>query len=144
MLELRRDAHVHVVTLRDGENRFRVDSLTRWGEVLDQVLEEVGDGPDALVVVGEGKYWSNGIDLDWLSSADKDDAARFLPLLNDFLGRMLTLPIPTVAVLNGHTFAAGRAASLAMKPRNVFGRMKADLYGQVGRLLSADLVDQRR
>ena len=117
MLDLNRDHELFTLTLRNGENRFSLETLGMLNAALDEVEAEAGDGPAALIVTGDGKYWSNGIDLDWLGVVDKDEAARFVPTLNDFLGRVLSFPIPTVAALNGHAFAAGALLALAMDYR---------------------------
>ena len=114
MFELTRDQELFILTMRNGENRFTLETLARLNEVLDEVQAQAGDGAAALIVVGEGKYWSNGIDLDWLGKADKSEAGHFVPTLNHFLGRVLSFPIPTVAALNGHAFAAGAMLALAM------------------------------
>lgn len=98
---------VRVVHWDDGENRFRGDSVGAWHEILDDL--EAVEGPLALVAVGAGKFFSNGLDLDWISSAD--DASAFMADVHRLLGRMLVFPAYTVAALNGHTFAAGAMLS---------------------------------
>ena len=117
MYELTRDQELFTLTMKNGENRFTLETLGQLNAILDEVQKQAGDGPAALIITGEGKYWSNGIDLDWLGSADKSDAGRFVPTLNQFLGRVLAFPIPTIAALNGHTFAAGALLALAIDYR---------------------------
>ncbi len=56
-----------ILRWRDGENRFRrrLDrSLARAARRARVTI----DGPLALVVVGEGKFFSNGLDLDWMGA----------------------------------------------------------------------------
>ena len=60
-IELRREGEVFVLSLDDGENRFRDDSIAAWNEALDEV--EATEGPKALVTTGTGKFYSNGLDL---------------------------------------------------------------------------------
>ena len=55
---------VFVLDLGDTENRFHPDWLTEVTARLDQV--ERADGDKALVTAATGKFWSNGLDLDWL------------------------------------------------------------------------------
>lgn len=119
MLDLARDGHLHILTLRGGENRLRLETISQWNGVLDQVLRDTGDGAGALIVIGEGKFWSNGIDLDWLTSAAPDEQRRYVPSLLALLGRLLTFPVPTVAALSGHAFAAGAMLALAMDYRTM-------------------------
>jgi Delta3-Delta2-enoyl-CoA isomerase len=64
------------------------------------------------VVSGSGKFFSNGLDLEYLS-ANPDDAERTLARVHALFGRLLGLEIPTVAAVNGHAFAAGAMLVLA-------------------------------
>ena len=116
MMELSRDGDCFVLTLRGGENRFNLTFLEQFNAALSEVeagAPEVG----ALVVTGQGKFWSNGIDLEWLSGVGEADARRFTTELNRLLGRVLVFPVPTVAALNGHTFAGGALLALAHDKR---------------------------
>ena len=65
----RRDDGVAVVRMVDGENRFNRRSIDRWHEVSTSSMSV--DGPLAVVVTGEGKFFSNGLDLDWFSRASR-------------------------------------------------------------------------
>jgi Delta3-Delta2-enoyl-CoA isomerase len=113
VLDVEEVGPVRVLHWRDGENRFNGASMAAWHAVLDD-LEHV-DGPLALVAVGEGKFFSNGLDLDWISAAH--DAPAFMADVHRLLGRMLVFPAYTVAALNGHTFAAGAMLSSAFDHR---------------------------
>ena len=65
MPSLDRDGEVFVLDLGDTENRFHPDWLAAVQEHLTTV--EAADGPRALVTTATGKFFSNGLDLDWLS-----------------------------------------------------------------------------
>ena len=55
-----------------------------------------------LVTTGDGKFYSNGIDLEWLNGCDShEDTTKFIRGFNELLIRMMTFPMPTVAALNG-------------------------------------------
>ena len=94
----------------DTENRFHPDWLAAVNNLLDEV--ENAEGPRALVTAATGKFFSNGLDLDWLF-AHPDDADQYLAAVHELLARVLALPVITVAALQGHTFAAGAMFSLA-------------------------------
>jgi enoyl-CoA hydratase/carnithine racemase len=80
-------------------------------------------GPAALVSTGTGKFYSNGLDLDWVMSGDADmDLGELASEAQRLLARTLTLPCPTVAAINGHCFAAGAMWSLG----HDFRVMRAD------------------
>ncbi|MCU0271014.1 MAG: enoyl-CoA hydratase/isomerase family protein [Acidimicrobiales bacterium] len=118
VLDLDRDGDVFVLVWHDGENRFRRESVDAWNEALD-TIEQAGP-PRALVATGEGKFWSNGLDLDWMATIP--DARAFLDDVHRLLVRVLTFPAITVGALNGHAFAAGAMLASALD----FRVMRAD------------------
>ncbi len=103
----------------DGENRFNPTSIADWNAALDQVEAAAAepDAPCALVTTGTGKFFSNGIDLDWLGAAlqdpDIDDPMSMVADMQVMWARVMSLPVPTVAAVNGHAFAGGGMFALA-------------------------------
>ncbi len=110
---------VFILDLGDTENRFHPD----WISSIESYLEEVAqaDGPRALVAAATGKFFSNGLDLDWLSE-HLDSTAFYIASVQRVFARLLTLPLVTVAAIQGHAFAAGAMLSLA----HDFRVMRAD------------------
>jgi enoyl-CoA hydratase/carnithine racemase len=106
-----RRGDVTVVRLVAGENRFNPDTLDAIEAALSEL--EQGEGPGALVVTGEGKFFSNGLDLDWLRSAPDGGAEQLVARVHALLGRLLAFPTVTVAAINGHVFAAGAMLATA-------------------------------
>jgi Delta3-Delta2-enoyl-CoA isomerase len=109
MPSLDRQDDVYLLDLGDTENRFHPDWLAQVDALLDEVAKS--DEPRALVTTATGKFWSNGLDLEWLF-AHPDDYGAYSARVHALLARMLSLPIVTVAALQGHTFAAGAMLSL--------------------------------
>ena len=109
-IDLERDGEVFVLRMKVGENRFNADFLADLDNALAEV--EASEGPAALVTTGEGKFYSNGLDLDWLM--DKGEAGRsFVGSMLITFARILACPLPTAAAINGHAFAAGGMMALA-------------------------------
>ena len=114
MVELEREGDVFVLTMDDGENRWNTSFVRAFAEALDEV--EASEGPAALVTRSSSeKFFSNGLDLAWLSAEGehrggdrKVFGAEFMALM----GRLITLPLPSVAVINGHAFGAGFMCAL--------------------------------
>jgi enoyl-CoA hydratase/carnithine racemase len=107
--------NVVILRLAAGENRFNPASLTAIGAVLDEF--EATEGPRALVITGDGKFFSNGLDLEWMSGASPADAEEMLRQAHLLLARVLVFPAVTVAAVNGHAFAAGAMLALACDSR---------------------------
>lgn len=119
MPTLDRHDDVFVLDIGDGENRFHPDWIASVNTALDEV--EKAEGPRALVTAATGKFYSNGLDLDWLM-ANPDHRRDYVVSVHELLARMLALPVITVAALQGHTFAAGAMFALA----HDFRVMRAD------------------
>lgn len=114
MIDLERDGEVFVLRMDAGENRFGAESIAAWNRALDQV-EKVA-GPKALVTTGTGKFYSNGLDLDYMSS-EGVVASDYIKDVLAIIGRVLTFPACTVAAINGHAFGAGALIALAHDTR---------------------------
>ena len=110
MIKLDRDGPVWVLRMQAGENRFNLEWLEAVNSALDAV--EASDPACALVTTGEGKFYSNGMDLEWLATMP-DLAAEYLSSIYRVLGRMLGFPVITVAAVNGHAFGAGALLAAA-------------------------------
>ena len=110
MPTLHQDDAVHLLDLGDDENRFTPSWLDAVDDLLGRVVQ--GGEPAALVLTGRGKFFSNGLDLAWLGEHG-DQAPRYLDQAQQILARVLTLPVPTIAAVNGHAFGAGAMLALA-------------------------------
>ncbi len=110
MPHLDRDGDLAVLNIGADENRFTVDWLAQIHACLDEVA--LMPAPVALVTVAEGKFWSNGLDLDWLTT-HLDQAGEYVASVQSLFSRTMTLGVPTVAAIQGHCFAAGALLALA-------------------------------
>jgi enoyl-CoA hydratase/carnithine racemase len=115
MAELARDGDVFTLTLDRGENRWNTTFVREIVRALDVV--EASEGPAALVTTSASeKFFSNGLDLDWVGAPDDHPEAGDLKVFGGefmtLMARIMTLPIPTVCCINGHAFGAGFMAAL--------------------------------
>lgn len=110
MPTITRDGAIWTLNLGDDENRFG----PAWLDEVEKVLDEVEAATESvvLVTIGDGKFYSNGLDLEWVSG-HMDQFATYAERVQALLARVLTLPVPTVAAVNGHAFGAGAMLALA-------------------------------
>jgi enoyl-CoA hydratase len=85
---------------------------------LDAALDAAALAPDvrALVLSGEGRFFSGGFDL----AAPRRDAAQaraMRDLYREVHVKLLSLPKPTLAMVNGHAIAGGLVLALACDHR---------------------------
>ncbi|OBK82798.1 enoyl-CoA hydratase-related protein [Mycolicibacter sinensis] len=117
-MKLTYDDKIAVLDLGDDENRFSPDFLDEINGVLDDVVAAEAQG---LVTTAGGKFYTNGLDLDWLM-ANGDRTDWYVGRVHALLAKMLTLPIPTAAAVVGHAFGAGAMLAIA----HDFRVMRAD------------------
>jgi enoyl-CoA hydratase/carnithine racemase len=108
---------IAILTLGDDENRFSPE----WLETVTNLLDRVDSEAKALVTTGSGKFYSNGLDLDWLA-AHTDKGDWYIEQVQQLFARVLVAPVPTVAAVNGHAFGAGSMLAMA----HDFRVMRAD------------------
>lgn len=99
---------IAVLTLGDDENRFSPD----WLDGVNARLDDVEKDAHGLITTGFGKFYSNGLDLDWLRAND-ERTQWYVGRVQELFSRILTFPLPTVAAVNGHAFAAGCMLAIA-------------------------------
>lgn len=99
---------IAVLTLGDDENRFSPD----WLDGVNARLDDVEKDAHGLITTGFGKFYSNGLDLDWLR-ANGERTQWYVGRVQELFSRILTFPLPTVAAVNGHAFAAGCMLAIA-------------------------------
>src|SRR5688500_1944188 len=94
---------VHVVTMDAGENRFDLAFASELVEAIERAAGQAG----ALVLTGVDRYFSNGLDLEWLSTAGPEGSEATMDCIYASLGALVRFPGATVAAVNGHAFGAG-------------------------------------
>ena len=109
---------IAILELGGDENPFSPGFLDEIDAHLDEI---VSAGAQGLVTTGGGKFYTNGLDLDWLA-ANGDQTQWYVGRVQSMLARVLTLPVPTAAAVVGHAFGAGAMLALA----HDFRVMRAD------------------
>jgi Delta3-Delta2-enoyl-CoA isomerase len=107
MATLDRHGSVFVLTLGDDENRFHPERLAAISAALDEV--EAAEGAKAVVTTGVGKFYSNGLDLDFMST-HPDDAESVLNDVHALFARVLTFPAPIVGPCRATPSRPGRCS----------------------------------
>lgn len=104
--------NVAVVTLQRGKSNAL--NHTMVGELLAAVDQASADpGVRALVLASDRpRFFSPGFDVTEVFSYDREQIGRFLNQFALLMDHLQWMPKPTVAALNGHTYAGGALAAL--------------------------------
>ena len=90
MIKLTKDEEVFHLTLDNGENRWNTNLVREISSVIDEI--EASKGPAALVTSSsDPKFFSNGLDLDWIKSAPSNDRSAFTTEFMTLMGRIISL-----------------------------------------------------
>ena len=99
---------IAVLELGTDENRFSPE----WLDIINTHLDTAQTQAQALATTGVGKFYSYGLDLDWLG-ANTDRGEWYVGTVQKLFARILTFPLPTLAAVNGHAFGAGAMLAIA-------------------------------
>lgn len=111
--ELEQKNDVFILTMTNKDNTFTIDILNE----LDALITEVENykGNTALLITSNyEKTWSTGINLDWYLPLSKEEKENFKWLMEKVLARIALLDMPTIAAINGNTYAGGAIMASGM------------------------------
>ena len=103
------NANIHTIRF-SGSGVFNPEVLAATHQQLDAI--EAGDSIEAVFLRGEGKNFSQGLDLEYLS-AHREIFSQFITDTMRLAARLTTFPVPVVSLVNGHAFGLGAMLVLA-------------------------------
>jgi enoyl-CoA hydratase/carnithine racemase len=110
VIEWKKEDGVAVVTMCNGANKQNPKFAKQMNHCFDEILEDAGVS-SIIITSSDEKNFSQGIDLEWmgLKMQDKDFEAikSFMYEMNGIFKRILLMPVPVIAAINGHAFGNG-------------------------------------
>jgi len=116
MIDLCKDGDVYILTMNNSANTICLDWQEQMLQALNVMENNCGKGT-ALIMTGEGKFFSNGVNIDAMNNYDKPHMKKFAKTMLEIHRRMMILPFPTVAAINGHAFAGGAFLAMSLDYR---------------------------
>lgn len=105
LISLTQDGPLALLTLRRPPANALNHTLLRE---LNAVLAQVAASPArALLLTGQGRFFSAGLDLFEIFGYPPDEATAFAAAFDDAVTALFALEIPVVAAINGHAVAGG-------------------------------------
>ncbi|WP_300667963.1 enoyl-CoA hydratase/isomerase family protein [Desulfoluna sp.] len=114
-----------VVWMDNGANTQNLIFAQELNRCLDEAVADA-DVTAIILTSTDPKSFSQGVDVQWMGGAfadgKLDDIKGFMYGMNEVFTKLLTLPVPTIAAINGHAFGNGAILSCACD----FRLMRAD------------------
>src|SRR5579872_1791909 len=105
MIETSSEDGIAIVTLRHG--KANALDIALCDELAARFAELRATDARAVIVTGQGKIFSAGVDLRQVSAGGADYIRKFLPQLHRLYDAIFFHPRPVVAAINGHAIAGG-------------------------------------
>ena len=125
IIEWQKDDTIAVIKLNNGENRQNLEFAQCFTRILDEIIEDTAVTA-AVITSADEKFWSLGVDIDWLGKQfgeqNFDNIKKFMYGMNQVFTKLLLLPVPVIAAINGHAFGNGAILACACD----FRLMKSD------------------
>ena len=114
MLQLKRENDYAVIQLDNGiPNALSSEVIDR----LDSLLQQVAGEQAPLVLAGNSKFFSMGLNLPEVIDFTPDQFTRFINKFDQLVHTLYTLPVPVACALEGHAAAGGAILALACDVR---------------------------
>ena len=115
IMQIERDGAIATLHIRAGKGNAM--SAVMLGALGDAVAEVEASDARALVITGDGGFFSAGLALPELVDLDRDTMRGFIDVFAGAMRRVLTASLPTVAAINGHAIAGGCVLALQCDAR---------------------------
>jgi enoyl-CoA hydratase/carnithine racemase len=111
-----KDENVAIVKMNTEANSHNLEFANALGKALDEVIADETVTAIVLTSTNE-KNFSLGVDIQWvmekLGESDNEAIKEFMYGMNENFKKLLLLPVPTIAAINGHAFGNGAILSCA-------------------------------
>jgi len=116
VIEWKKEGGVAVVTMCNGANRQNQEFAKQMNRCFDEILEDTGLS-SVILTSSDEKNFSQGIDIEWMGlkmqEQDFETIKSFMYGMNGIFKRILLMPIPVIAAINGHAFGNGAILACA-------------------------------
>ena len=111
-----RDGNVAIITMCNGENRHNLEFARAMNAAIDEITAD--KTVIALILTSsDEKNFSQGVDIAWTAERFQNNQLHeikdFLYSMNDVFKKLMLVPMPTIAAINGHAYGNGAILSCA-------------------------------
>jgi enoyl-CoA hydratase/carnithine racemase len=125
-----------LVSMTNNKNRMDLTFAEEMLRIFDEVLADASV-KSMVLTSSDAKFFSMGVHVDWLEERlrenDTSSAKKFLFGMQEVFKKILLMPLPVIAAINGHAFGNGSIICCACdfrfmrSDRGYFGFPEIDL-----------------
>jgi len=105
-IKVSKESDITTVTMSRGKvNAINETFVDELGAVFDELAADAET--KAVILTGDGKFFSFGFDIPELLNYSKNDFARYLKKFCAMYAQMFLFPKPVIGAINGHATAGG-------------------------------------
>ncbi len=116
VIDQTKDESVAVLRMINNTNKQNLEFADQMNQTLDNILED-RDIYSIIITSSDEKNFSQGVDIDWLTrkynARDFESIKSFLYGINNIFKKILLMPVPVIAAINGHAFGNGAILACA-------------------------------
>ncbi len=116
VIEWEKDESVAIISMANGANKQNLAFANTMNSIFDEILEDK-EIFSIIITSSDEKNFSQGIDVEWLggklNEKDLEPIKSFMYGMNKIFKRILLMPVPVIAAINGHAFGNGAMLSCA-------------------------------
>ncbi|MBU2453618.1 MAG: enoyl-CoA hydratase/isomerase family protein [Proteobacteria bacterium] len=110
IIEWEKKGSTAIINMCNGANKQNLAFVTKMNQSLDEIQEDK-DIFSIVLTSSDEKNFSQGIDVEWLgqkmNEKDFGSIKSFMHGVNNIFKRILLMPVPVIAAINGHAFGNG-------------------------------------
>lgn len=115
-VEWKKSNGIACVSMCNGGNTHNLEFATTMNRILDEVVED--QTVNAMVLSStDPKSFCLGVDVDWIGKKFQEKSFQeikdFMLGMNSVFKKLLLMPMPSIAAINGHAFGNGAILSCA-------------------------------
>jgi enoyl-CoA hydratase/carnithine racemase len=116
ILSWKKDEAVAIITMENGENKQNLDFAKAMNTALDEIVAD--KAVQAVILTSsDEKNFSQGVDVGWMAQRFQDQEFQaikdFMYVMNEVFKKLMLVPMPTIAAINGHAFGNGAIIACA-------------------------------
>jgi enoyl-CoA hydratase/carnithine racemase len=110
IIEWGKNESVAIINMCNGPNKQNLEFVEQMNQCFDEILVDK-DVFSIILTSTDEKNFCQGIDVEWLgqkmNDQDFDSVKLFMHGMNAIFKRILFMPVPVIAAINGHAFGNG-------------------------------------